>query len=59
MGKIIDFLYDYNFNKKYKNPYTDAVGKDIYRSILYTMLNSNKIQENEQKQDMIKKVRGF
>ena len=59
MGKIIDFLYDYHFKKKYKNPYTESVGKDIYHSILYTMLNSNKVQENNQKQDMIKKMRGF
>ena len=59
MGKIIDALYKYHFSGKYKNPYSEQASKVIFGSILYAALNSDKIQENKQKQDMIKKMRGF
>lgn len=59
MGKLIDFLYNYHFKEKYKNPYTEKAMQTIFYSNLYKLLNSDKIQENNQQKDMIKKMRGF
>jgi len=59
MGKIIDALYDYHFNKKYKNPYTDKARDTIFYSLLYKALNTDQKQANRERQEKLEKMRGF
>lgn len=59
MGKIIDFLYEYHFKKKFKNQYTEQARQTVFYSMLYKALQSDGKQANRETKEQIKKMRGF
>ena len=59
MGKLLDALYDYHFNKKFKNPYTEQARQTVFYSSLYKLLNTDKQQAAREQKEKLEKMRGF
>lgn len=56
---IIDIVYDYEFGKKFRNPYTEQARQTVFYSTLYKTLNTDSKQANREQKEQLKKLRGF
>ena len=53
---IIDYLYDYEFHRKYNNPFTAETRQVLFNSLLYKALQSDSKQAAKERKKKLDKM---